>query len=150
MQQMKKLHRIINWVAFLGTAALIFLIFFLELAQFNLYMDSLPEGENNGDGWAALGIVVIAIYAAFYLGICCILHLIAAIGVSRKVLKKGSLIMGMVAKLLTVVGIILLNLLLLELPLHYTKILYIALAIALIVCVVIEGKSIKKLNTVQM
>ena len=79
---------------------------FLELSQFNRYLDSLPD--KNWEGLAAIGILLFWIFFAGVAAICEILLLISTVGLFSKAQRITAFTtLGIIAKLLYAVACIL-------------------------------------------
>jgi hypothetical protein len=134
-----------NLVSLLVILAVTALSLFLELSQFNRYLDSLPD--KNWEGLAAIGIVLFWVFFAVAAAICAILLLISIIGLFSHTQKTVIFtVLGIVAKLLYAVACILFAIVMYDAyPAGVTsKILYAVTAAAAITVSVLEIRKKEK------
>lgn len=139
------------FLAFLGLLLMVVgaaLPFTLEVELHKQYMANTPDAPN-GAGFAALGIVIIAVYALVPLAIAALLQLISFIGLCAGK-KKGFLIVGIVGKAFAIFTMIALIVCFLDVDYDGTisKIVYAAMALVFILLCVADKKGINEFNDI--
>lgn len=151
-KKLKIISACINLGAFLIIAALMILVFVLEMKELEYYIE---KTQDTSAGWLALLLIIILILVAIPLGVCSIFLLVSFIGLfASKKGGKGFLIVGIIGKILSVLVLAFLLALLISegAPGFVSKTIYTIVALALLASAIfdiINGKKLKNENLMQ-
>lgn len=149
-KKLKLICACVNLGLFLLTAALIFLVFVLEMKELEYYTKTT---EDSSAGWLALALVIILALVAIPLGVGAIFLLISFIGLfASKKSGRGFLTVGIIGKIIALLTLVFLLIFLFDAgtPGFVSKTIYCIVAAGLIVSSILDIVNHKKLKKVKI